>query len=110
MKEIKAYLRVERLEPVVHALQDAGVERMTVLHVRSLREAGDAPVSIEAGAHFLEHVKLEIVCGAPVAERLVTIVRKAARTGAPGDGIVYVSEVERAVKIRTGAEGREALS
>lgn len=110
MKEIKAYLRVERLEPVVHALQEAGVEAMTIIHVRSIREAGDTPVSIEAGAHYVEHVKLEIVCEALAVERLVAIVQETARTGAPGDGIVYVSEVERAVKIRTGAEGPEALS
>ncbi|MGH7557529.1 MAG: P-II family nitrogen regulator [Gemmatimonadota bacterium] len=112
MKEIKAFVRSERLAQVHRALQDAGAGAVTVLHVRSIRGPMDAeswPVSLEAGAHYAEHVKLELVCPESALPGLVSIILDNARTGAPGDGILYVSPVERAIKIRTGAEGREAL-
>lgn len=85
---------------------------MTVLHVHSIRGPVDAegwPVSLEAGAHYAEHVKLELVCPESALPGLVSIILGSAHTGAPGDGILYVSPVERAIKIRTGAEGKDAL-
>lgn len=111
MKEIKAFVRSEVLVHVVRALQDAGVESMTVLHVRSIRGPLDPegwPVSLEAGAHYAEHVKIELVCPESMVSGVVSLIQERARTGAPGDGI-YISSVERAIKIRTGAEGRDAL-
>lgn len=112
MKEIKAYCRPERVEAVVRALREAGLPHLTIVHVRSLGERvalERAPISVEAGAHYVEHAKLELVCSGADVERAVALIREEARTGAPGDGIIFVSPVEGAIKIRTGVEGRDAL-
>lgn len=113
MKEIKAYCRPETVGGVVRALREAGLPHLTIVHVRSLGERVDlerAPISVEAEDHYVEHAKLELVCSEADVERAVALIREKARTDQPGDGIVFVSPVERAVKIRTGAEGRDALA
>lgn len=112
MKEIKAYLRKETVDAVVHALRDAGVMHMTVTHVHTLGSTTDPSevrISFETGTTYTEHAKLEFVCAEPEADGLVAVIVRTARTGERGDGIVFVAPVDRAVKIRTGAEGREAL-
>lgn len=112
MKEIKAYCRKEKVAEVVQALRDARVPRMTITHVHSLGRGVDPKrfgVSWETGTFYTEHAKLELVCAEPEVDALVAIIQSRARTGEPGDGIVLVSQVDRAVKIRTGVEGREAL-
>lgn len=112
MKEIKAYCRLEKVEAVVGALREAGLPHLTIVHVRSLGERVDterARISVEAGDHFIEHAKLELVCSEADAERAVALIREKARTDQPGDGIIFVSPVDRAVKIRSGEEGRDAL-
>lgn len=113
MREIKAYVRPERVEAVVTALEGAGVPHVTVTHVRSFGgplDAGDRRISLEAGDWYMDMAKLECVCVESDVSALVRVVEVAARTGEPGDGIVYVTPVEGAVKVRTGAEGREALA
>lgn len=89
------------------------VPHLTITHVRSFggsRDAGDRRISLEAGDWYADMAKLECVCTEALANGLVRVVEVAARTGEPGDGIIYVTPVEAAVKIRTGAEGREALA
>lgn len=112
MREIKAYLRPEMIERVVHALRDAGFTRMTITHVHALG-SGVGPkgsrISSETGTWYTEKAKLELVCSEPDVEWLVPLIEANARTGNQGDGVIFVSSVDRAVKIRTGAEGREAL-
>ena len=113
MREIKAYVRPERVEAVVTALEDAGAPHLTVTHVRSFggsTDAGDRRISLEAGNWYADMVKLECVCMEANAKGLVRVVEIAARTREPGDGIIYVTPVGEAVKIRTGAEGPEALA
>ena len=113
MREIKAYIRPERVETVVTELSDAGVEHLTITHVRAFGsgvDPGHRNMSLEAGRWYTETAKLELVCMEPDANDLVRLIEAAARTGQPGDGIVFVLPVERAVKVRTGAEGRKALS
>ena len=112
MREIKLYLRKDRVDAVVHALRDAGVRQMTVSHVHTLGNLADPEhvrISFETGTTYTEHAKLEFVCSEPDVEVLIPVITAAARTGDPGDGIIFVSPVERAVRIRSGAEGREAL-
>lgn len=113
MREIKSYLRPDRVEPVVRALHEAGVPHVTVSHVRSLGSGVDPErrkMSLEAGEWYQENAKLEFVCAEPKVDRLVSVIREHAHTGRRGDGVVFVYPVARAVKIRTGAEGREALT
>lgn len=113
MREIKTYMRPEKVESVVRALHDAGVPHMTVLHVRSFGsgvDPDDRQLSLEAGEWYTEKAKLEFVCSEAEVDVLVPIIEVKARTGKPGDGVVFVTAVERAVKVRTGVEGRDALS
>ncbi len=112
MREMKVYLRKERVDAVVHALRDAGVRHMTVAHVQtlgSLADPEDVRISFETGTTYTEHAKLEFVCAESDVDMLIPLIEATARTGEPGDGIIFVTPVERAVKIRTGIEGREAL-
>lgn len=112
MREIKAYLRLDKVDAVVRALRDSGIEHMTVSHVRSLGSGVDPRherVSFEAGTTYTEKAKLEFVCSEPEVERLVPVIRAQAHTGDSGDGVIFVSPVDQAIKIRTGATGREAL-
>lgn len=112
MREIKAYVRPERLEAVVRALHDGGIGHLVVTHVHSLGKQVDPAtvrISMEAGTRYTEHAKIEFVCTAPEVDHFVILIREQARTGERGDGMIFVSPVERAVKIRTGVAGREAL-
>lgn len=112
MKEIKAYLRKEKVNDVVHALRHAGITRMTITHVWSLGtgvDPEDFRISFETGTQYTDKAKLELVCPEPDVDTLVPIIAENARTGDPGDGIIFVSPVGSAVKIRTAAEGRAAL-
>ena len=113
MKEIKAHIRPERVEAVAGALHDAGIRHFTTIHVRSFGggpDPGEGRLSLEVGDWYTEHVKLEFVCSEPQADGLVALILEAARTGEPGDGIVFVYDVDRAAKVRTGATGRDALA
>lgn len=112
MKELKIYLRKERVDAVVHALRDAGITHMTLTHVQALGsgvDPNDFGISFETGTTITDKAKLEFVCAEPDVEALIPVIQAAARTGEPGDGIVFVSPVDRATKIRTGAQGRAAL-
>lgn len=112
MKEIKLYLRKARVDPVVHALRETGVRHMTVTHVQTLGSLTDPEhvrISFETGTTYTEHAKLEFVCSESDVDMLIEVVLASARTGDQGDGIIFVSPVERAVRIRTGVQGREAL-
>lgn len=112
MKELKVYCRREQVDDLVHALLAAGVSHMTINHIRSIGKGIDpkrAGVSWETGTLTYENAKVEFVCSEAEVDGLVRIIKARARTGEPGDGIVFVSPVDRAVKIRTGVEGRDAL-
>ena len=96
MKEIKAYIRVERAAKVQAALSEAGISHMTLSHVLAVgshNEADPAKASIEFGCYVNRRVKVEIFCLDKDEARTVELVRKAACTGQPGDGIITVTNV-----------------
>ncbi len=112
MKRIEAIVRVERVAPVVAALREAGVPRLTVSHVHALGSGVDPEdyrLSFEDEAAYTEKAKILLVCPAERVDRVVEVVRRDGRTGHRGDGVVFVSDVERVVKIRTGVEDALAL-
>jgi len=112
MKELKVICRKERVEGVVAALRAAGVPRLTVSHVHSLGSGVDPEhyrLSLEEGAPYTEKAKLELVCRAEDVARFADIVRENGRTGQRGDGVIFVTEIEQVVKIRTGDEDALAL-
>lgn len=112
MKEIKAYIRCDKAEQVVHALEDAGVKGVTLIDVMAIGQNIDPrnyKYSIACVEKYQKVAKLEIICAKDDIDRFVEIIRKEAYTSRQGDGIICVSDVERVVKIRTGDEGVAAL-
>lgn len=113
MKEIKAYIRENRLDDVVRALRVAGARAVTVVKIVPMgAEIEPEYVDVSQAVpvrHFAPMVKLELVCQDRQADEYVDIVRDHAQTGQPGDGVVFVSDVERAVHVRTGKRDEAAL-
>lgn len=113
MRQIKAFVRGFVVDKVVKALEAAGVPGVTVSTVHGVGygyEPEHFSLAPRDVAHAPQIAKIEVVCNAADADRLVGAIANAARSGLAGDGIVYVAPVERAVKIRTGQEGPEALA
>lgn len=112
MKAIKAYIRGERAAAVQSALAEAGISHMTLSHVLAVcahTDADQAKASIEFGCYVNRRVKVEVICLDKDEARVVELVRKAAYTGQPGDGIITVANVNHLIKIRTAAVSTEAL-
>lgn len=113
MKEIKIYLRPDRVEDVVNALMDAGVPHITINHVRSLGSGVDPKhkrLSLETCTWYTEKAKLEFECPDHDVDVLVPVIEMNARTGHAGDGVIIIVPIDRCVKILTGVEGRQALA
>jgi nitrogen regulatory protein P-II 1 len=113
MKELKAYIREQRLNEVVRALRAAGATRATVVKTVPVgAEVEPEYVDLSRAVpqeHFTPMLKLELVCDDGQADRYIDIIRDAARTGERGDGVVFMSAVETAVRIRSGERGDQAL-
>jgi nitrogen regulatory protein P-II 1 len=113
MRQIKAFVRSIAVDPVIRALETAGVPGVTVSTVHGVGygyEPEHFTLAPRDVAHAPRIAKVEVVCTARDVDRLVRVIADAARSGLAGDGIVYVAPVERAMKIRTGQEGPEALA
>lgn len=112
MKEIKAYVRRSKMDDVVHGLKSIGVKAMSVIAVEGIGALAD-PESSELSLSYVTNYsmvyKVEIVCRESDADLIVTTLRKLARTGSRGDGVIFISDIERAVKIRSGDEGEFTL-
>lgn len=105
MKEIKAYIRKERADLVIKKLEESGVKGMTVLLVNALAEWADKEsfsFSIEYVQKYSTVVKIELICSDEEVDKLTEIVTQHAHTGKSGDGWVFISSVDKAVRIRTG--------
>ena len=105
MKKIVAYIRHEKADTVIEKLEEAGVKGMTLLDANALAEWADKEAfsfSIEYVQKYTKVVKIELVCSAGESDKLVDIISKYAHTGKSGDGWVFVSPVEKAVRIKTG--------
>ena len=112
MKEIKAYIRLIKAEEVIHALEKADVPGFTAIEVKAIGAAVEperAKFSIEYAEKVSPITKIELVCKGEDVVRLVDIIKETAYTGHKGDGIIFVSGVDYAVKIRTGEWGELAL-
>ncbi len=105
MKEIKAYIRKERAELVIKNLEEAGVTGMTILDASALAEWADSKAfsySIKYVQKYSTVVKLELVCDDSDVERLANVIAKSAQTGNSGDGWVFVSNIQKSIRIKTG--------
>jgi len=112
MKKIEAIVKPFKADDVKDALAGIGVKGLTVSEVKGFgRQKGHTELyrGAEYTADFLPKVKLEILVPEAMAEKVVNAVCEAARTGSIGDGKIFVSPVEEAVRIRTGEKGESAL-
>ena len=112
MKLVIAVIKPFKLEPVRDALQEAGVEGMTVAEVRGFGRQKGQPVfyrGAEYSTTFVPKVRLEIAVSEGLAPRVVQIIAEVARTGSIGDGKIFVVDLESALRIRTGEADDDAL-
>jgi nitrogen regulatory protein P-II 2 len=112
MKFIMAVIKPFKLEEVRDALTPLGVEGMTVSEVRGFgRQKGQAEIyrGAEYTLSFLPKVKIEIAVDDNIVEQVVEEIVKAAQTGKIGDGKVFVYDLDKAVRIRTGETNSDAL-
>ena len=112
MKKIEAIIKPFKLEDVKEALAAVGAEGMTVSEVKGFgRQKGHTEIyrGSEYTVDFLPKIKVELVVADGLAAAAVEAIVKAARTGKIGDGKVFVSTVENAVRIRTGEVGERAV-
>ena len=112
MKKIEAIIKPFKLEEVKDALGEVGVEGLTVSEVKGFgRQKGHTEIyrGSEYTVDFLPKIKIEIVVPDDRAEHAITAVAHSARTGKIGDGKIFVSSIEQAVRIRTDETGNLAL-
>ena len=112
MKKIEAIIRPYKLEEVREALQKVGVEGMSVTEVKGFgRQKGHTEIyrGSEYVVDFLPKVKLDIVVEDEQVDAAVKAITESAKTGKIGDGKILITTIERAIRIRTGEEGNEAL-
>jgi nitrogen regulatory protein P-II 1 len=112
MKKIEAIIKPFKLDDVREALSDIGVTGMTISEVKGFgRQKGHTELyrGAEYVVDFLPKVKIEIVLADEQVDACIETIAKAAHTGRIGDGKVFISSVERVVRIRTGEEGESAV-
>ncbi|PZU91075.1 MAG: P-II family nitrogen regulator [Chelatococcus sp.] len=112
MKKIEAIIKPFKLDEVKEALQEVGLQGITVLEAKGFgRQKGHTELyrGAEYVVDFLPKVKIEIVLADEMVDRAIEAITKAAQTGRIGDGKIFVSTVEGAIRIRTGETGADAI-
>src|SRR5215203_4092330 len=112
MKKIEAVIKPFKLEEVKDALSEVGIEGMTVVEVKGFgRQKGHTEIyrGSEYTVDFLPKIKLEIVIADGQVDAAVAAILKSAKTGKIGDGKIFVSNVEQAIRIRTEEKGEQAV-
>ncbi|MBI4968639.1 MAG: P-II family nitrogen regulator [Rhodospirillales bacterium] len=112
MKKIEAIIKPFKLDEVKEALQEIGLQGITVTEAKGFgRQKGHTELyrGAEYVVDFLPKVKLELVIQDNLVERAVEVIQQAARTGKIGDGKIFISTVEEAIRIRTGERGNDAI-
>ncbi|NIZ03474.1 P-II family nitrogen regulator [Thalassospira lucentensis] len=112
MKKIEAIIKPFKLDEVKEALQEIGLKGITVTEAKGFgRQKGHTELyrGAEYVVDFLPKVKLEIVVEDTLLERAIEAIQQAAHTGRIGDGKIFVSSLEDAIRIRTGERGDDAI-
>jgi len=112
MKKIEAIIKPFKLDEVKEALQEVGLQGITVTEAKGFgRQKGHTELyrGAEYVVDFLPKVKIEVVLEDEIVEKAVEAIQNAARTGRIGDGKIFISTVEEAIRIRTGETGTEAI-
>ncbi len=112
MKKIEAIIKPFKLDEVKEALQEVGIQGLTVTEIKGFgRQKGHTELyrGAEYVVDFLPKVKIEVVLSADMVEPAIEAIIAAARTDKIGDGKIFVSPVEQAIRIRTGETGEDAI-
>lgn len=112
MKKVEAIIKPFKLDDVREALSDIGIAGMTATEVKGFgRQKGHTELyrGAEYVVDFLPKVRIEVVVDADRVDQCIEAITTAARTGKIGDGKIFVTAVERVIRIRTGEEGSEAI-
>ena len=112
MKKIEAIIKPFKLDDVKEALNEIGIQGMTISEVKGFgRQKGHKEIyrGAEYIVDFIPKVKIEIVVEAERAENILEKIREAANTGKIGDGKIFVSPIEEAIRVRTGETGKDAI-
>ena len=112
MKKIEAIVKPFKLDEVKEALQGIGIQGMTVTEVKGFgRQKGHTELyrGAEYVVDFLPKIKIELVVSDELGDKAVEVIVEAANTGRIGDGKIFVTEIEEAIRIRTGERGPEAV-
>ena len=112
MKKIEAIIKPFKLDEVKEALQDVGVQGLSVIEVKGFgRQKGHTELyrGAEYVVDFLPKVKIEVVLADDQVDSAVDAIINAAKTDKIGDGKIFISPVEQAIRIRTGEAGEDAL-
>jgi nitrogen regulatory protein P-II 1 len=112
MKKIEAIIKPFKLDDVKEALNDIGIHGMTVYEVKGYgRQKGHTEIyrGAEYAVDFIPKVKVEIVVDAERATQVAETIRAAAQTGKIGDGKIFISSIDEAIRVRTGEKGPDAI-
>ena len=112
MKKIEAIIKPFKLDDVKEGLQELGVQGLTVMEAKGFgRQKGHTELyrGAEYVVDFLPKVKIEVIIADDLVDQVIEAITNAAKTGKIGDGKIFVSPVEQAIRIRTGEAGPEAL-
>jgi nitrogen regulatory protein P-II 1 len=112
MKKIEAIIKPFKLDEVKEALNQIGLQGLTVIEAKGFgRQKGHTELyrGAEYVVDFLPKVKIEVILDDAMLETAVEAIQNAARTGRIGDGKIFISSVEDAIRIRTGERGKEAV-
>lgn len=112
-KKIEAIIREEKLDDVKNALRDIGIVGMNVTEIRGHGRQGGITLAGRTGTYqvdLLPKTQINIVLSDHNVEKTIETIQRAAQTGRPGDGIIFIYPVEEVIRVRTGERGRQALS
>jgi len=112
MKKIEAIIKPFKLDEVKDALQEIGLQGITVVEAKGFgRQKGHTELyrGAEYVVDFLPKVKIEVVLSDEQVDKAIEAIQSAAKTGRIGDGKIFVSPIEQAIRIRTGETGAEAI-
>lgn len=112
MKKIEAIIKPFKLDDVKDALNEIGIQGMTVTEVKGFgRQKGHTELyrGAEYVVDFIPKIKIEIVAPDSLAPKVVDVIEKAAKTGKIGDGKIFVYSIEDVIRIRTGERGESAV-
>lgn len=112
MKKVEAIIKPFKLDEVKDALSEVGVQGMTVTEVKGFGRTGGKKEVYRGSAYvvdFVPKVKVEVVVSDSQSQSVIDAIEKSAKTGRIGDGKIFVSTIEQAVRIRTGEQGDDAI-